>query len=160
MHVTIRPLERADARSCEAIMRTLPDFFGDEGGLADCFEALRTQDGTVAVAEAGEIAGFATWTGRSPATAEITWMAIRRDLRHGGIGTAIVETLCAALRARGYQLALAMTSAGDKPPGRDDIYEATRRFWFARGFHPLIELDIWNTNYALLMVRPLGETGS
>ena len=37
-----------------------------------------------------------------------------------------------------------------------DPYDETRAFWFARGFHPLIELDIWETDMALLMVRPLG----
>jgi hypothetical protein len=37
----------------------------------------------------------------------------------------------------------------------EDIHEATRRFWMARGFRQLIELDIWDTNIALLLVRPL-----
>jgi hypothetical protein len=31
----------------------------------------------------------------------------------------------------------------------------TRQFWKSRGFEPLTELDIWDTNFALLMVRPL-----
>jgi GNAT superfamily N-acetyltransferase len=160
MAPVVRPLRPPDAPACDAIMRTLPDFFGHEGGLADCAEAVRRQQGRVAEVE-GRVAGFATWTSRTDATAEITWMAVERSLRHGGIGTAIVEAVCADLAERGYRLALAMTSARDKGPHAvDDVYEATRRFWFARGFDPLIELDIWDTNYALLMVRPLGPSAA
>lgn len=48
-----------------------------------------------------------------------------------------------------------MTSASNKDDSIPDTYVPTRQFWQARGFHPLIELDIWDTNFALLMVRPL-----
>lgn len=156
MSLEIRPLDPTrDASRCEAVIRTLPDFFGHEGGLAECFEAIRTQPGRVVCDEAGPIA-FATWTERTPVTAEITWMAVRRDLRHAGIGTRLVEAVCADLQQRGYRLALAMTSAAGKDEHDPaDIYAATRAFWFARGFLPLVVLDIWDTNEALLMVRPL-----
>ena len=155
MSITIRPLAPSDADACDAIMRGLPDFFGHEGGLAAYAHAVRAQAGWVAE-EAGRVVGFATWETRTPATAEVTWMAVERSRRHAGVGTAIVETLAADLRARGFRLALAMTSAGQKQPRPGpDIYEATRRFWMARGFLPLIELDIWDTNIALLLVRPL-----
>jgi hypothetical protein len=53
-----------------------------------------------------------------------------------------------------------MTSAASKEAvPTPDSYESTRRFWFARGFHPLIELDIWVTDVALLMVRALTLPG-
>ena len=155
MSVIIRPLVPSDAPACDAIMRTLPDFFGHEGGLAACAQAVRSQSGWAAE-EAGRVVGFATWEQRTPVAAEVSWMAVERDRRHAGIGTAIVEALVADLRARGFRLALAMTSAGSKPPQPGpDTYEPTRRFWLARGFLPLIELDIWDTNVALLQVRPL-----
>ena len=136
-------------------MRGLPDYFGHEGGLAAYRDAVRSQAGWIAE-DAGRVVGFATWEPRSAATAEVTWMAVERGRRHAGIGTAIIEALAADLARRGFRLALAMTSAGAKPPRADaDIYEATRRFWIARGFLPLIELDIWDVNVALLLVRPL-----
>jgi GNAT superfamily N-acetyltransferase len=136
-------------------MRTLPDWFSYEPGLADCANAVRTQRGWVAERDR-RVVGFATWEERTPATAEVTWMSVERGLRNGGIGTAIIEALCDDLRARGYRLALAMTSARTKAPDAGpDTYEATRAFWSARGFHPLIELDIWETNVALLQVRAL-----
>ena len=136
-------------------MRGLPDFFSYEPGLADCAKAVRSQSGWVAE-ESGRLAGFATWVERTTETAEVTWMAVDRNMRHGGIGTAIIEALCEDLRARGYKLALAMTSARPKDDAIEDTYGPTRRFWAARGFHPLIELDIWETDVALLQVSALG----
>ncbi|HEX5940473.1 MAG TPA: GNAT family N-acetyltransferase [Dehalococcoidia bacterium] len=135
-------------------MRSLPDWFSYEPGLEDCAKAVRTQQGWVATDE-GHVIGFATWVERTPATAEITWMAVQRERRNKGIGTAIIEELAKDLAGRGYKLALAMTSAAEKNPRGRDTYDETRAFWRARGFHPLIELDIWQTNIALLQVRPL-----
>jgi len=154
MSITVRPLTPADADDCDAIMRTLPDFFGHEGGLAAYREAVRSQAGWVAE-EGGRVVGFATWEERTPATAEVTWMGVERSRRHGGIGTAIVESLVGELRQKGYALALALTSAAAKNAGVPDTYVPTRRFWLARGFLPLIELDIWDTNVALLQVRAI-----
>jgi GNAT superfamily N-acetyltransferase len=153
--VEVRRLQPDDAGACITIMRGLPDFFGYEPGLEQAAKDLQTQDGWVVVVD-GRLAGFATWTERTKATAEITWMAVESERRHQGIGTAIVERLVADLEERGFALALAMTSAGPKPadPSRD-TYGPTRAFWHARGFHPLIELDIWETDFALLQVRPL-----
>jgi GNAT superfamily N-acetyltransferase len=133
-------------------MRGLPDFFSYEPGLADCAAAVRSQDGRVAE-DAGRVVGFAPWQARTTASAEITWMAVERERRHHGIGTAIIEALVDDLRSRGYKLALAMTSARPKDLQVEDTYGPTRTFWSARGFHPLIELDIWVTDVALLQVR-------
>ena len=150
----IRALLASDAADCDAIMRSLPDFFGHEGGLASCAEAVRTQSGFVAETD-GRVIGFATWEHRTPDPAEVTWAAVHSSDRHAGVGSAIIEALCEDLRGRGYKLALAMTSAANKDASTKDTYVPTRAFWQARGFHPLIELDIWDTNFALLMVRPL-----
>jgi N-acetylglutamate synthase-like GNAT family acetyltransferase len=135
-------------------MRGLPDFFSYEPGLADCAKAVRTQDGWVAEGS-GNVVGFATWERRTAETAEVTWMAVAREQRHNGVGTAIIEALCGDLRSRGYKLALAMTSARPKNKTIEDTYGPTRTFWSARGFLPLIELDIWETDVALLQVRAL-----
>jgi GNAT superfamily N-acetyltransferase len=136
-------------------MRSLPDFFGYEPGLEDCARAVRTQAGWVAEDQGG-VVGFATWEKRTEATAEVTWMAVQRDRRQAGVGTAIIEALLAEVEEKGYGLALAMTSARPKDPSIEDTYGPTRAFWHARGFLPLIELDIWETDVALLQVRALG----
>ena len=136
-------------------MRGLPDWFSYEPGLADCANAVRTQAGWVAE-DAGTVVGFATWEERTKYTAEVTWMAVQRERRLSGIGTQVIEALVDDLRSRGYRLALAMTSARSKvPDSGPDTYEETRRFWTARGFLTLIDLDIWQTDIALLQVRAL-----
>jgi N-acetylglutamate synthase-like GNAT family acetyltransferase len=155
MSLTVRTLELPDATSCDAIILSLPEFFGHEGGRADCAAAVRSQSGWVAESD-GRVIGFATWQPRTAEAAEITWMAVHRDHRHTGAGTAIVERLAADLTARGFRLAFAMTSAAHKQPvPGPDPYDDTRRFWVRRGFLPLTELDIWDTDIALILVRPL-----
>jgi N-acetylglutamate synthase-like GNAT family acetyltransferase len=136
-------------------MQTLSDWFGYEPGLADCANAVRSQRGWVAEDD-GTVIGFATWQERTSATAEVTWMAVERRHRDAGTGTALIEALCMDLRDRGFKLVLAMTSARAKEPDTGpDPYESTRAFWAARGFHPLIELDLWETDVAPLQVRTL-----
>ena len=157
--INVRALEKSDAETCDAIMRSLPEWFSFEPGLQDCARAVRTNEGWVAELD-GQLIGFATWEERTPKTAEITWMATDREHRGNGVGTAIIETAAAGLSQRGYALALAMTSAAHKvtvqyPLEGGDAYDATRAFWMARGFHPLVEFDLWETDLALLLVRPL-----
>jgi GNAT superfamily N-acetyltransferase len=153
--VTIRPLRYADAERCEAIVLGLPEWFGHAGGRAACAEAVRAEEGWVAEVD-GRVTGFATWIARTPSSAEITWAAVERDQHGRGVGTQIVEALLDDLRRRGYRLALVMTSAAHKQPvPGPDVYDATRGFWMARGFLPLVELDIWDTDIALLLVRSL-----
>jgi GNAT superfamily N-acetyltransferase len=159
MNTVLRPLAPADAPSCDEIILSLPEFFGHEGGRADCARAVRSQPGWVAE-DGGRVVGFATWQERTPAAAEVTWMAVHRERRHQRIGTAIVEALIADLTERGYRLAFAMTSAASKMPHAvPDTYEETRRFWMSRGFLPLVELDIWDVDIALIQVRPLRLEG-
>lgn len=151
----VRPLQPPDAATCDAIILSLPEFFGHEGGRADCANAVRSQPGWVAEAD-DRVIGFATWQQRTIDAAEITWMAVHRDHRHTGAGTTIVERLAADLAARGFRLAFAMTSAAHKQPlSGPDPYDDTRRFWVRRGFLPLAELDIWDTDIALILVRSI-----
>jgi GNAT superfamily N-acetyltransferase len=155
MAESVRALIASDAEACDAIMRGLPEWFGYEPGLRACAEAVRTQNGRVALAD-GRVAGFAVWEERTPECAEITWAAVDRERRGQGIGTRIVEAVVEDLRALGYRLALVMTSGrakGEAP--YPDSYVPTRAFWRARGFLPMIELDIWETDVALLSVRPI-----
>ena len=151
----IRALTPSDGPACDAIMRTLPEWFSYEPGLEECARAVRTQAGMVAI-DLGEVVGFATWEPRTEDAVEITWAAVRKDRRSGGVGSAIIEALAVELRERGFLLVLAMTSAHSKTPDPTrDSYDQTRALWRARRFYPLIELDIWETDIALLQVRAL-----
>lgn len=160
MAIVLRELVPGDGPAADAIMRSLPEWFGHEGGLAACAVAVREGAGW-ALERDFTLVAFATWEPRNTYTAEITWMGVHSSVRGQQLGTRLIEYACAELRARGYALALAMTSAAPKiPTAGTDPYDATRAFWLRRGFLPLAELDIWDTDIALLVVRPLQTLAS
>ncbi|MEO6397415.1 MAG: GNAT family N-acetyltransferase [Tepidiformaceae bacterium] len=157
MALIVRELRISDAPSCDDNVLSLPKWFGHEGGRAACAEAVREQGGIVAE-ESGQVVGFVTWVRRTPETAEATWMGVHRDERGKQVGTRIIEQLADDLRLGGFKLLLAMTSAASRTPvSGPDAYDDTRQFWQHRGFLLLGEFDLreWETNLALVMVRPI-----
>jgi ribosomal protein S18 acetylase RimI-like enzyme len=151
----IRPLTPADGPGCDAVVLTLPYHFGHEGGRAECARAVRTQAGLVAV-EDDEIVGFLTLARHDPASAEITWMAVRADQRRQGIGRRLVERAIADLAADGVELLSVLTLAESVEEERDsDNYAETRAFYRALGFIPLRELVLedWDDDAAVILAR-------
>jgi ribosomal protein S18 acetylase RimI-like enzyme len=148
----IRPLARGDAEQCDAIVAGLPEWFGNEQGIRDCAEAVRSQGGLGAVDD-GELVGFLTWELRDPGVAEITWMAVRADTRRSGIGRALLGALVERLTADGIaRLDVKTLSERDPYPP----YAETRAFYRANGFADVAELDIWGPeNPALLLSRSI-----
>ena len=146
----IRALEPTDAEQCDAVIRSLPQWFGNDEGIAEAAAAVRAQAGLVCELD-GAVVGFLTWKRHHPAAAEITWLAVHASHRGGGTGTALVEELVATAGALRYLTVKTLSASCDYPP-----YEETRAFYRARGFTELIELDIWGPdNPATLFVRPL-----
>jgi len=146
----IRALVPDDAVRCDEIIRSLPDWFGNDEGIAECAAAVRAQPGLVDVAD-GEVTGFLTWKHHHPGSAEITWLAVHADHRGRGVGTALVDQLVTSLEPARFLLVKTLSVAADYEP-----YESTRAFYRARGFVELMELDVWGPeNPATLFVRPL-----
>lgn len=158
MAVEVRPLDNAvDPAGCDAVIRSLPYFFGDENGIREAAKAVRTQPGWVAAA-GDEITGFATTAPTFPDCLEITWLAIRADRRRSGLGRQLVEQVAAEAVADGIRLLCVLTLGPSvEEPGVEDGYEGTRRFWQRVGFHPVKELSLttWSDEHALLLVRIL-----
>jgi GNAT superfamily N-acetyltransferase len=154
--VTIRPLEAADARACDGVIRSLPYHFGDEDGQRQCAEAVRAGPGLVAVRD-DRVVGFLTVAHHFESASEITWMAVHARHRGQGIGRALVDRLTGQLRGEGRRLLLVLTvSALDEEPGVADGYQRTRAFYRSVGFLPARELpDLWPGDKALLLVMPL-----
>jgi ribosomal protein S18 acetylase RimI-like enzyme len=152
----IRALTPEDAEVCDAIVASLPGWFGDPGGLAECARAVRSQRGLVALAPDDRVVGFLTWLEHADA-AEITWMAVDAASRRSGIGRALLDGLVATLRVEGPPVLTVMTlSARDPDPG----YAETRAFYLANGFVTVKEFDLWGPeNPAVLLVRALRATG-
>jgi N-acetylglutamate synthase-like GNAT family acetyltransferase len=153
----IRPLSPEDATRCDAIIVSLPYFFGDPQGIADCATAVRTQRGFVATVD-GAVQAFITLEQQDPLSAEITWLAVHADKRRRGLGRLLVERATADLAASGVRAMFVLTLGASAPePGVDDGYEGTRTFYRRLGFIPLRDfaLRTWNDAAALILVRPL-----
>jgi GNAT superfamily N-acetyltransferase len=123
MHEAVRELEPRDAAGCDAIVAGLPEWFGNERGI-------RERD-----------------------VAEITWMAVRADLRRHGVGRSLLGALIDRLReeqVRRLDVKTLSERATYAP------YEETRGFYLANGFESVAELDIWEEeNPAVLLRRSL-----
>ncbi len=149
---TVRTLDHErDADVCDSIIAGLPDWFGSEQGIRDCAAAVRSREGLVAADD--DVHGFVTWEPRPDRGAEITWMAVRADLRRHGIGRLLLGELVGRLRGGGIRrLDVKTLSARDPYPP----YAQTRAFYLASGFVEVAELDVWGPeNPAVLMSRPL-----
>jgi ribosomal protein S18 acetylase RimI-like enzyme len=140
-----------DARTCDAIVAGLPDWFGDPMGLTECAEAVRSQRGYVSVQPDGQVVGFLTWVEEDSATVEITWMAVRSESRRAGHGRSLIEALVESARATGARFVLVKTLSDAHP---DKGYAQTRDFYRDMGFEPVAKMDIWGPqNPAQLLMR-------
>jgi GNAT superfamily N-acetyltransferase len=142
----------SDAASCDAIIASLPDWFGMEEGIRECAEAVRIQPGLVAEVD-GAVAGFLTLTRPYPRTPEISWLAVHARERRRGIGRALIGTMSEQLRADGDRLVLVKTLSDRTDPGPE--YAETRAFYLAMGFVPVMELDLYPDNPIQLLALPL-----
>jgi len=154
--VRLRALHPDDAPACDAVIASLPYFFGDPTGREQCADAVRTQPGIVAEMD-GALAGFITLEAHNPESMEITWMAVHAGHRRGGIGRTLIDTACARARDSGAKMLIVLTLGPSVPEDPGDNYEGTRRFYRANGFIPLRELGLreWNDSHALILARPL-----
>jgi GNAT superfamily N-acetyltransferase len=149
----VRDLSLDDAEACDAIIASLPEWFGLDEGIRDCAMAVRRERGLV-IELHGSVVGFLTVVERTRAMSEITWLAVRADLRGRGLGTHLVETLVARLRSVGARLLVVQTLSDREDPGPE--YAQTRAFYFARGFVPAAELDLGDPDNPIqLMARRL-----
>jgi GNAT superfamily N-acetyltransferase len=155
--VTIRELSARDAAGCDAVLASLPDFFGLAVGIEACARAVRSERGVVAVGEDDDVLGFATWKQHRPHAAEITWAAVRRDARNRKIGRGIVRELEAQACHAGVIWLTVMTLSPNDPHA--ESYAPTRHFWHVMGFTELCDLDIWSENLAVLMAKHLNAPG-
>jgi GNAT superfamily N-acetyltransferase len=136
----IRPLEpEHDSAACDAIVASLPDWFGLDVGIRECASAVRTQPGLVAEVD-GAVAGFLTLARPYPRTPEISWLAVHARHRRRGIGRALIVALSDQLRTQGDRLVLVKTLSDRTDPGPE--YAETRAFYLAMGFLPVAELDL------------------
>lgn len=132
----IRRYQPEDAAAVTAIIRGLPDYFTpDVPGKA---ERDAAEHQAWVAAESGTITGVAIAARKSPAGAEILWIAVDAARRGRGHGTALLGHVLASLADDGVSVIEAKTldqSTGYRP------YEATRAFWERNGFVHIDTID-------------------
>ena len=143
--------------ACDAVIASLPYFFGDPDGVRDCARDVRSQGGFVATAGDG-IVGFITLLDHNDESAEITWMAVHAEHRRNGIGHRLMDAVVDDAKSRGVRMLCVLTLGPSVPEEPGDNYEGTRAFYRANGFVPLRELQLstWNDSHALMLARALG----
>lgn len=160
MTISIRPLNPIDdATGCDAVLASLPYFFGDPDGQHDCALAVRTQPAYVATID-GALAGFITLLHHLPemrGSVEITWMAVHAHHRRRGLGAMLIESAVAHCRAQGASMLSVLTLGPGVPEEPGDNYTGTRAFYGRMGFVPLRELELrdWNDASALILARAI-----
>lgn len=150
--ITVRPLRGDEGRLPDAILRSLPDWFGIEE--ATRMYAEETMRLAAWVAEiSGEPAGFIAIKRHFPETADIFVIAVQPEHHRRGVGRALVEHGAAWARGEGCRLMMVKTMGPSRPNAE---YAATLRFYLGMGFARLEEFQgVWPGMPCLALARAL-----
>ena len=138
---------------CEAVLRSLPRWFGIEHALL-----MYARDSAVmptfALSEGLHLVGFLTLREHFPDAWDIHCVAIRADARGQGHGSRLLAHAEAWLMERGVRFLQVKTVAETSP---DPYYAQTREFYRRRGFTPIeIFPTLWDAhNPALQSIKVL-----
>jgi len=139
--------------ACLDILRSLPQWFGNETAIVGYGQQCRTLP--VFAAFSGEEAiGFAALKQHSEFTREICVMGVKPKYHHKGIGRALLAACEENCRANGTRFLTVKTLAGTAP---SKSYAKTRAFYQAMGFVPLEIFPLYwdEANPCLLMAKYL-----
>jgi GNAT superfamily N-acetyltransferase len=144
----------ASPEAVAELLSGLPEWFGIEQSNLDYIDAARTLPGVSATSR-GAVVAVCLLRRHNPQSAEIEFLAVRRDHHRRGVGRRVVAYVEAELGAEGVTLLQVKTFG---PSGDSPEYERTRAFYESVGFVPLEERhDIWGPdNPCLIYVKPIG----
>jgi GNAT superfamily N-acetyltransferase len=134
--LAVRRFTAQDAPAVTAIIRGLPDYFTDDVPAKAERDAASHE--AWVISDSGAVAGFAIAARKSPAGAEILWIAVDAARRGHGHGTELLGHILDHLATNGISVVEAKTldrSSGYRP------YEATRAFWERNGFVHVDTID-------------------
>ena len=148
----VRSMKSGEACLCEAILRSLPDWFGLEDAIVQYRVDIETMQTIVSV-HSEVIVGFLTVREHNPKTAEIQVMAVMERSHGRGGGRDLVRAAEWTLRQRSFEFLQVKTLGPSRPCA---AYEKTHRFYEALGFTPLEENNLWGpANPCLILVKHL-----
>ena len=150
--IHVEPARPDDAPACEALLRSLPAWFGIEQAILDYRKDVESLE-TLVVRDHAGLVGFLTLKQPYPESAEIRVMAVRAEVHGRGVGRALVGKAERLLRDRGTRFLQVKTLGEGRP---DENYARTRGFYRALGFVPLEEHDLWGDgNPCLVFIKNL-----
>lgn len=138
---------------CESILRSLPEWFGNEKALVQYIKTIESLPTLFANVE-NEYVGFLSYKQHNKYAAELYVMGVLVEYQRQGIGSALVHHTESILRQQDLEYWQVKTLAASHP---DRSYARTRAFYLAMGFRPLEEFtQLWGEdNPCLLMVKYL-----
>lgn len=153
--ITYRVVKDSDdkAKICNAILRALPNWFGNKEAIVDYAAQVRNLP-LCAAFDGGNAVGFAALKRQTEFAQELCVMGVLPDFHRRGIGRELVKWCADTARNEGARLLTVKTLADTDP---HEGYAATRRFYVAQGFFS-VELFplLWDEdNPCLLMAQIL-----
>ncbi len=147
-----RPID-ADLKSCERILRSLPEYFGIEEALVQYLKDIEEMLVFVASPK-GKIIGFLAINRHTKVSAEIHVMGVLPKEHRKGTGGALIKAAEQHLKSEGVRI-LEVKTLGESHP--DKNYAITRKFYSTQGFFPMEEIpDFWGKGLpTLFMVKAL-----
>ena len=145
MDITGPELDRA--HDCEAILRTLPMWFGIEHALLTYARDSAVMP-TFALSEGPLLVGFLTLREHFPDAWDIHCVAVRADARGRGHGSRLLAHAEAWLVERGVRFLQVKTVAATSASKE---YAETREFYRRRGFTPIeVFPTLWDAHHPAL----------
>lgn len=135
----------------EAVLRQLPEWFGNEDALKSYIESVKDKK-FYAAYDKGFAIGFICLKINNPYTADIHVTGVLKEYHRKGIGRQLVTTSEQYLFDNGYKFFMVKT-LGESTDY--EFYRRTRNFYRSVGFYPLEEIkEIWDEeNPCLIMVK-------
>lgn len=136
---------------CERVLRSLPEWFGQEHTLLEYVRDTSALPSWV-VTNSGEILGYITVRAHGHEAYEIHSMGVLKQRRGQGLGRLLVDTACAWIKSQGGVFVQVKTIAEsvDSPE-----YAETRQFYKRMGFVCLeVHPTLWSAVHPCLqMIR-------
>lgn len=139
---------------CEAVLRSLPRWFGIEASLLMYARDSATMP-TFAVEREGKIEGFITVRMHFPESWDVHCIAVAAGRRRHGLGRMLLVHAEAWIRGQGGQFLQIKTIAASSPSPE---YAETRKFYERMGYTPVeVFPTLWSPKHpALQLIKALG----
>ena len=120
-------------KGCEAILRSLPEWFGIEESLT-MYARDSKRLPSFGLELDTKLQGFITLLEHFSQAWEVHCIAVSADVRGEGVGTKLLDHAESWLADKGVKFLQIKTIASTSP---DPHYAATREFYFNRGYDPV-----------------------